>query len=867
MPTPPRPVAPRPIARAPFRPRVIEEITPPGSPLILPGMLSCRDCTLAEHRMRVVPGWGQWPAKVMFVAQSPGEEEDRRGIPLIGKTGKLFTQILTEVGIDLGEQYKTNVNHCHPEGNRKATPGEVHACRRWLDQEVNLVDPEIIVAMGDSAYKVFLPDETKSSITQIQGSVFQRVIAGKMRYVIPTVHPSYVSRNLAVNRPIFKSHMQKVKDLLDGKPVTEALPFRKIEATWDEILEVVYDPDHRPFGFDLETDSTDHNADVIGVGVCNTPGDGRYYPFMNSEEAAELLPQLREALESTERIKIVSNAKFERHILRGCKFCADGQHASARYGITLRNYYDTLLAAWLVGTVPLGLKDAMHALFGIEMLRIDRFKEMGFKKKDRFGNYQVDMVAAQSEVLNQVIEYAAQDPDASLRVHLALEPILKERGQWELYTELELPISEVIVEMEHNGMLFDPTPLDRAAPDLLVQMGLQVQKLNELVGTKFNPVSTDQCAEILYGQKYSHPYKLPIPDDFDSTKTKTGLPSTDRITLGQHLDNPVARGILSARAQRKLYGTYVKGLLKWPEEDGRIRSDLKQTGAGTGRPSSKDPNMQNIPARTRDDVDMGIDIHVCREAFIASPGNFIYAPDLSQIEMRLAADRSGDESMIHLITTGADLHNNSAYKMYKVTAEHIASGQITPEDWKNMRYLAKTIGFGCLFGLTESGLLLRTPTLDLTLEDARGFINGFYDAYPGLRQWQRDTIDFVREHGYGLSILNRRRYFPDIRANQPKYRSAAEREAINFPIQGSAADYFKICLLRVMDFLNRANLKTKLIMQVHDEIVMEGPQEELDILEANIPELMATAIPLRVPVKVDFEWGTDWGHLHGHEVA
>lgn len=864
--TAPRPV-PRPVSPTPYRPRVVEEVTPPGSPLILPGMLSCRDCTLCEHRRRVVPGWGQWPAKVMFVAQSPGEEEDRRGIPLIGKTGKLLTQILGEVGIDLGEQYKTNINHCHPEGNRKATPGEVHACRRWLDQEVNLVDPDIIVAMGDAAYKVFLPDETKSSITQIQGSVFQRRIAGRLRYVIPTVHPSFVSRNLAVNRPIFKAHMQKVKDLIDGKPLTTELPFRTKEATWDEILEVVYDSDFRPYGFDLETDSLAHNADIIGIGVCNTPGDGRYYPFANSEEAVEKIEQLRGSLESEQWVKIGSNTKYERHVLRGCPSCTDGLHAKARYGITVRNYRDTLLAAWLVGTVPLGLKDAMHSLFGIEMIRIDKFKEIGFKRKDRFGNYQVDLAAAQSEVLDQVVEYAAQDPDASLRVHNALEPILHERSQWELYTELELPITEVIVEMEHNGMLFDPTPLDNAAPDLLVQIGLQVQKLNELVGTKFNPISTDQCAEILYGDKYRHPYKLPIPEDFDPAKTANGLPSTDRITLGQHLDNPVARGILSARAQRKLYGTYVKGLLKWPEADGRIHSEIKQTGAGTGRPSAKNPNMQNIPARTRDDVDVGIDIHVCREAFVAPPGHLIYAPDLSQIEMRLAADRSGDESMIHLITTGADLHNNSAYKMYKVTAEHIASGQISAEDWKNMRYLAKTIGFGCLFGLTESGLLLRTPTLNLTLEDARGFINGFYDAYPGLRQWQQDIIAFVREYGYGLSILNRRRYFPDIRASHPKYRSAAEREAINFPIQGSAADYFKICLLRVMDFLKRSNLKTRLIMQVHDEIVMEGPEEELDTLEANIPELMATAIQLRVPVKVDFEWGTDWGHLHGHGAA
>ena len=821
----------------------------PGQRLVFPGMLSCRKCGLCETRRRVVPGFGTVPARILFVAQSPGSEENETGIPLCGKSGKLLTDVCTHVGININDHYKTNVNHCQPPGNRKCTGVEIRACSSWLQQEIEAVDPDIIVALGDNAYKVFLPEE-KSPITQIRGSVFQREIAGRLRYVVPTVHPAFVLRNTKANGPLLAADLRKVRDLLDGthNELPDAVPFRKTEATWDEIMEVAYDPDYRPFGFDLETDSTLRDADIVGVGVCNTEGDGRYYPMSDSDEALEKMALLRDALQDPKREKIVSNAKFEGHV---CK---------SRYNTILTNYYDTLTEAWLLGgLVPLSLKDAVHSLLGIEMIRIDKFARMGFKRRDRFGKFQLSMADAQSEALLEVVEYAAQDPDASLRLHNILAPMLKERGIWDLYTKVELPFTDELISMERAGILLDNEPLVKAAPNLWANIIKAQVKIGDMIGVKdFNPNSPKQVVDALYHM--DHQWRLPTPKP--DKRTGEIKYATDKTALGEHIDNDLVRSILSARAMRKQYGTYVQGLNKWVEPDGRIHSTIKQTTAATGRVSSADPNCQNIPSRAREDIDIGgFDVTCVRRAFVAPEGWKIVAPDLSQVEVRFAAHLSQDPNMLaQMRDPNGDVHAQAAYKIYNLTPEDVEAGRVP--DWKNKRYTSKMTVFGSFYGLTGHGLLVRTPQLKLTIQEADAYIEGVYKAFPGLREWQQKIIAFVRANGYAETILGRRRYFPNITASDPKLRKEAENAAINMPIQGSAADYFKMCMLAVGKRIRELNLRTRMIMQVHDEIVMEAPDDEIEILYREVTPLMTSVYPpMTVPMKIDFEIGPNWADL------
>lgn len=846
------------------------------------GMAQCTNCALRRSAKRVVPGFGIAPNKVMLVAQSPGADEDYLGRPLIGKSGKFLRKILAEIGWDLDQLYATNVNLCHPPGNRAANKGEINACHNWLALQVAHVDPDVIIPLGATAYKEFMPDEP-GSITNIRGNIFRENIFGRDRWIIPTIHPAFADRNPTHWRPILKEDLAKAKLVADGEYVAP-LGFRKDAASWKEILEVVNgDLD---YGFDLETDSLDRHTKIIGVGVCNTPGNGLYFPFIGDDEASELMQELKPSLESTDLTKFVTNAKFERHACEG-----------PDYKITVRNYADTLLMAWLLGDMPIGLKDGIHAAEGIQMIRIDKFKKMvrddgkvGYKSKDRFGDYQLDMRWAQEERLAEVVEYAAQDPDATLRLHTYIkkridnDPPIKA-----LLADPEMPFLENCITMERNGMPFWPALLDEPRAKLNNAYDDILQELAELATVEFKPNSNADVPALLYGwapgpetkatpsvvrarelAKIEHSYRIPTPR---WSPAKRNGPPADKIILGAYLDNPLVRGILTARATQKLV-SYTNLLPKfkesgelWPGGDGRIHSDIRFTGTTTGRVATADPNLTNIPARDREDVDLPVHGKELRLPFMVEDPTteFIYAPDLSQIEMRMAAHLSGDANMIHQLTVpGGDIHSNSAQNMYQTSLADLQErfGEDAGlEDWKNKRYTAKTVGFGTLYLLTAHGLILRTPTLKLSIQEAQRLIDGFYTAYPDLRVLQRETIAFTRANGYAETILGRRRYLPDVLADDKQIRGEAERSAVNVPIQGSAADFFKLAVNAVSNKLAELNLLTYLCGQVHDEIIMQGPQHELNILRTEVVPLMGTVMKLKVPVNVDFEYGTSWGDL------
>jgi len=812
-------------------------------PLIIREFLGCRRCPLSETRSRICWGIGPEKARIMVIGQSPGAEEDAQGKPLVGPSGKFLASHFRVLGVDMDtEVFRTNVNHCHPPGNREATPQEIKACRPLLEAEIQTVDPDVIIVLGATALKAILPGE-KVSISAARGNVYRREILGRERYVVPALHPAAVLRNRTAHARNFLSDIRTAVEVARGcYTPPESIPFRKTAGTLEELLEAAAAPE---WGFDLETTTgfesgiSLRSARVIGVGICAVPGNGIYYQCSDPEEARRVMELLRPRLEDPAVHKIVSNVKFERHICRN-------------YGIELRGWDDTMLMAWVAGDFPTGLKDGFQRAFGLEMERIDVFYQRKFKAKHPVtGKYVVDMLAAQEADPEAVAAYAAQDPDASLRLYRYLERVLKNRGLWELYRGLEVPFNDVIVDMERTGMHFEAAALEKAAADIRAAYAEVMKRLEAVTGQPEFPVNSwREVARLLYDE--DTPYRIPVVVKDGKEARPTGA-----VDLAAHPDNQLIRDILTARAILKLEGTYINTLPKWVDpQTGRIHPEYRQAAVATGRLSSANPNATNIPSRKRQDIAAEIDGSLIRRAFTAPPGWSICGIDLSQIEMRVAAHLCGDEAMIRELSEGGDIHSNTARAIYRTTEEEVG-----PKRWKEMRALAKTIGFGSLYGLAAPGLIRRAPTLNLTLKDAEEFIEGFYRAYPKLREWQRSVIAFARQNGYSETILGRRRYFEDITSTDRERRGEAERGAINHPVQGSAADFFKLGVLRTKRWIEENGSRAKIVALVHDELVLEAPNEELEWLYENIPPLMASAIPLKVPVFVDFECGPSWGEV------
>ena len=885
--------------------------------LIIPGLLGCRLCdTLTPTREQVVPGFGVWPNKVMFVGEAPGGEEEKgTARPFVGLSGKLLKRMCTAVGINLDTCYRTNLLHCRPPGNRDPSRQEVNNCNTWLMKEIEIVDPDIIVCVGGSAYKAFMPEE-ESSITSIRGSVFEREIGGRTRFIVPTFHPAFVLRNERAYRRLVESDLKMVRQLMVTGVVEKPIEFTKTKCTWEELVAVVNSSDK--FGLDLEYDGpadakgvpVAYKADIVGVGICAEPGKTFYYPCADHNDILSKIGDIREVLESKDVVKVVSNVKAEKEVLR-------------RYDIELTNYRDTLIEAWLLGwvpeagEVPKALKDAWHRFFGTEMRRIDTVIGKG---KDRRG-----MRQATIEDEDLVVEYAAQDPDATLRLHNVLYEEIRARNLEDLYLNIEMPFTDIIIDMETAGMGFDPTVLEKNgdileahikyseakfaglitpvvmtweystleamaskyllglkkidiievlftykffAVDARTKKGMAdafiasrtKDELAEFVAKIFNPGSHDQTAILLYGEEDKAGF-IPNPK-------RGGKGPTDKVTLADYVANPIVKGTLEVRATRKLLNTYVKALPKYVDPaDGRIHANISQTGTQTGRVSSYSPNLTNIPAGKRGDIDNIIDPKVIREAFVAKEGNYIYSVDLSQIEMRQQAHVADVKSMKEVFFSGGDIHDNTTTGIFEVTLAGLivelgdAEGA---KDWNNKRKIAKNIGFGTLYGLTDKGLVARSPGADITVSQAKKFIRGFFNTYPEIAPWQEETRSFARRNGYCETELGRRRYIISVSATSKQEREKALRECINFPIQGGAADFFKLFCIFTNEELKRVKAETFLINQVHDEIDLEGPPSELDLLAELMPPIVNRVrdiFKMDIPVPVDLEYGYNWGEL------
>ena len=435
-----------------------------------------------------------------------------------------------------------------------------------------------------------------------------------------------------------------------------------------------------------------------------------------------------------------------------------------------------------------------------------------------------------------VCDYAAEDADVTLRLYNVLKPRLKEAGVEQLFYDIEMPLVPVLAEMETTGVRLDTEALAETSKVLTERMKQIERNIYELAGHEFNIASPKQVGEVLFGE-------MKIVEK--PKKTKTGQYVTSEEVLQQLRSKaPIVADILEHRGLKKLLGTYVDALPKLINpRTGHIHTSFNQAVTATGRLSSSDPNLQNIPVRGEDGKEI-------RKCFIPEPGELFFSADYSQIELRVMAHLSGDKNMIEAFLSGHDIHAATAARIYKEKIEDVSRDQRTK---------AKRANFGIIYGITVFGLAER---LEISRDEAKQLIDGYFETFPEVHAYMEKAKELAREHGYAETFFHRRRYLPDITSHNATVRNFAERNAINAPIQGSAADIIKIAMVKIYDRFRKEGIRSKMILQVHDELNFSVVPEEKEKVERIVLEEMQNAYPLQVPLVADSGWGKNWLEAH-----
>jgi DNA polymerase-1 len=495
----------------------------------------------------------------------------------------------------------------------------------------------------------------------------------------------------------------------------------------------------------------------------------------------------------------------------------------AEYGIKLENLtFDTMLAAYLLGEKSLGLKALAFNKLGVEMTPITDLIGKGPK--------QLTMAMA---AIEDVGDYACADADITLRLKSVLDTELREEGLWKLFSEVEMPLVPVLVAMERCGVAIDIELLRDMSQSLGKDMlRLEAEVYNSL-GHKFNINSSHQLSQVLYEE-----LKLPKP-----RKTKSGY-TTEASSLeelkGTH---PIIELILQYRQLAKLKSTYTDAFCALVNpKTGRLHTSFNQTGTTTGRLSSSEPNLQNIPIRT----ELGGKI---RQAIIAEPGWQLLSADYSQIDLRVLAHISQDPALIATFLRDEDVHAATASRIFNVSQDKVTT---------EMRRVAKTVNFGVIYGMSDYGLEQATT---FSREEASQFIIAYFEKYPKVKEYIEITKSQARELGYVQTVMGRRRYIPEIKSPNGQVRQAAERMAINMPVQGTSADIIKIAMVNLHREMEKSSLRSRMTLQVHDELLFEVPPEETDRLKDLVSGIMPQALKLSVPLKIDIKVGKNWAEM------
>ena len=559
---------------------------------------------------------------------------------------------------------------------------------------------------------------------------------------------------------------------------------------------------------------------LLGLSFATEPGKAWYVPLghaprMDAELSQVSLDDVRRllgpVLADSSIKKTAYNTKYLLHQLEA-------------NGMPFAGYdFDVSIGAFLLGETSSTLSALINERLGIELTSVAALTGSGRKA----------ILLAQAQI-EEVSRHACQHAEMLLRVRPQLEAQLNERGQWPLFNEMEMPLMPVLYRMERTGIAVDVGVLRDISRTLAADAEKAEREIYALVGHEFNIGSPKQLSDILFGE--------------------LGLPKTRKMTQGYSTDqraleslrtvSPIIDLIFSYRELTKLKSTYTDALPATVAEDGRIHTDFQQTVASTGRLSSTNPNLQNIPVRT----DAGRDI---RRAFVASyfDDTWFVAGDYSQIELRVLAHVTEDEGLVEAFLADQDIHKATAATVYGVEPDAVT---------RQMRDTAKMVNFGIAYGMGEFGLASRTG---MSREEAEAFISSYYRNFPGIAMWQQKTLSFTREKGYAETLFGRRRYLPAIRSTNFQVRSAAEREGINMPIQGTAADIIKVAMIKVDQELRDRELKSRMILQVHDELIFECPADEVEEIRELATRIMPASLKMNVPLKVDLKQGRNWGAM------
>ena len=568
---------------------------------------------------------------------------------------------------------------------------------------------------------------------------------------------------------------------------------------------------------DTETTSTSAiDAELVGLSFAVEEHKAFYVPVPADPTAAQRIVEIfRPVYESESIVKVGQNLKYDLQVLR-------------RYGVVLAGpMWDTMIAHYLIQPELYHNMDYMAEIYlNYQTIHIDEL--IGPRGKNQR--------SMRDLAPEQVYEYAAEDADITLQLKSKLEPELKRLEAEHLFYDIEMPLMPVLAEMELQGVRIDTDSLSETS-QILTQRMLDIeQRIYELAGEQFNIASPKQVGDILFG-------KMKIVEKAKKTKTGQYVTSEEVLQTLKGKHEIVAR-ILEHRGLKKLLGTYVDALPKLINpRTGRIHTSFNQTVTATGRLSSSDPNLQNIPVRGEDGKEI-------RRAFVPEPGCLFFSADYSQIELRVMAHLSGDENMIEAFREGYDIHAATAAKIYKETLETVSRDQRTK---------AKRANFGIIYGITVFGLAER---LDISRDEAKQLIDGYFQTFPRVHDYMEQAKEQARQKGYVTTLFGRRRYLPDLFSANATVRGFAERNAINAPIQGTAADIIKVAMIRIAQRFKQENIRSKMILQVHDELNFSVYPEEREQVERIVLDEMQGAFQMQVPLVADSGWGQNWLEAH-----
>lgn len=694
-----------------------------------------------------------------------------------------------------------------------------------LSKKLATINLNVPVDVTDDELKVDAPDKEKLSaiFAELEFRTLGKRILG-LDYSVnqssgstPVVSATPIATN--PQQDLFSGTAAATEEIVKGKNVSNTPHQYFTIQGEDAINELVKKlTSSQEFCFDTETTSLDYmSLDMVGMSFSIKEGEAYYVPCPESfEETQRIVNAFKPLLESTTHTKIGQNVKFDMLVFR-------------RYGVQVTApIYDTMLAHYLVEPdLKHGMDYLSETYLGYTPVSIDEL--IGKKGKNQGTMRDVP--------LDKISEYAAEDADITLQLKNKIAPMVLHQEVQNVLNEIEHPLIEVLADMEYEGVKIDEQFLQQFSKTLETDMLKARDEIYQLAGLEFNVDSPKQLGDVLYGH-----LKLP----FEGKKTATGQLSTNESALqGLKVHHPIADKILEYREVTKLKSTYVDALPQLINpKTGRVHTTFRQAIAATGRLSSDNPNLQNIPIRS----ERGQEV---RKAFIARDENHVLlSADYSQIELRLVAELSGDENMLEAFEKKIDIHTATAARVYNVAIADVT---------KDMRYKAKSVNFGIIYGQGAFGL---AQNIGASRSEAKTIIDNYFAQFPKIKAYMNGNIQFAREHGFVQTIKGRKRYLKDINSKNFTVRGFAERNAINSPVQGSAADLIKLAMIGIHKEFSRMNLKSKMTLQVHDELVFDAHKDEVETIKPIIYQQMVSAIKTKVPIEAEMGVGNNWLEAH-----